>query len=244
MAGVNLDELHAETAAAEAASTMVSTVPHDHIYHNPHAIVPQQHGMTGGLPARFWPLDNVSVQGRSPWATGELDIYQDLLFYMRMAWARDDLPRQIVALLRRVNKRRRNHTDIDEEAIYHALGSIVYSRLYNMGFCAARDLAPSIHMPPPTLNWDQRVTKDPHSEETYEMSELRSNRAKIKLSQTTYAHQHGLTENDVKTICTGVAVWLNRPVEVREMAHNATVYSYDVRAAYFWAGPLGGSYSR
>ncbi len=28
------------------------------------------------------------------------------------------------------------------------------------------------------------------------------------------------------------------------MAHNATVYSYDVRAAYFWAGPLGGTYAK
>ena len=75
MAGINLDYLHGEVAAAESASTMISTVPPHHIYHDPYAIVPRQHGMTGGIPALQWPFDNVSVQGRSPWATGELDIH-------------------------------------------------------------------------------------------------------------------------------------------------------------------------
>ncbi len=76
---------------------------------------------------------------------------------MRMSWAREDLPGQLIAILRRVNRRRQNHTDIDPEALYHALGSAVYARLYNMGFCASRDLTPSLHMPPPTLTWNQRV---------------------------------------------------------------------------------------
>ncbi len=113
-----------------------------------------------------------------------------------------------------------------------------------MGFCAARDLAPALRMPPPTLTWNMRVSQDPNSTETYELTQLRSNRAKDKLGHTSYANEHGLTYNDVKTICMGIAVWINRPVQVREMAHNATVYLYDVRAAYFWAGPLGGTYAR